>query len=147
MKLNKTFLLKAEDSYTEGSMLIVIESVEKYKELFIEYHKKKCDFMIDSVPEFYNNRDSIDRSTWYDTCEKREELEAKFIQENNVKPYDFELSTGVEYVKEGKGEGFFINNIRILDFSPLLSVGYWTVHKEFYSDLPEGTHYCGDYCA
>ncbi len=45
--MNKTFLLTACASYTEGSMLIVVDSIDTFIKKYKEYHKKKLKFLID----------------------------------------------------------------------------------------------------
>jgi hypothetical protein len=156
IQLNKTFLLTANAAHTEGSMLIVIDSLDNFVMLFKEYHTQKCDFMTDNVPEYYMRINAQDHDKWHDICEKERRLEKQFIKENNNKPFDFEFSTGCDYIKTGKGKGWFYRGVRIAPDKKTAVVwkanfldhtGHWEIVKEFLSDLPIGTHYCGDYCS
>ena len=141
--MNKTFLLQAVASYTEGSMLIVIDSLDDFIAKFKIYHAKKRDFMLDKVPEYYSANSRLEHNKWTSIIAKHDELEKQFIAENNNNPFDFEFSTGCHYGNyENKWENFY-DNLKISNDGE----DCWSVVKEFLSDLPTGTHYLGDYCA
>ena len=141
--MNKTFLLTAVASYTEGSMLIVVSSIDEFKKLYKEYHEKKNLYLIQ------NNWHNLDN--W----SAKDKVESRFKNENNNKPFDFEIDTGTPYLIEGLLKGNHKSGeIDIYsDNDPIKLDRYndpelhWCVIKEFNSDLPRGTHYYGDYCA
>jgi hypothetical protein len=143
--MNKTFLLTAVESYTEGCMVLVIDSLDDFIAKFKEYHGKKREFMLTNVPEFYDKSLVHDRIQWSEISDKRDILVSQFLDENNNKPFNFEFFTGCSYIKEGRGAGNFYDDVKIT--TDPTEDGCWLVVKEFLSDLPTGTHYCGDYCA
>ncbi len=140
--MNKTFLLVTHASYTEGSMLIVIDSIEEFISLFKEYHAKKKDFMLANAGDWYDlkTRQTVHGQAWNDLCERKKKFEELFIKTNDYKPFCFEhLVTGC------KCDGSWFYTDFIISNDP--EKEGWNIAKEFLSDLPRGTHYCGDYTA
>ncbi len=146
--MNKTFLLSAYASYTEGSMLIVIDSIEEYIRLFKEYHAKKLNELI-KHSRFDKKFDKVTEkndSEWRTVINDYFKVEYEY-EKNNKSIYEFEISTGIEYIKEGLGKGNFAENIKILNHNEESKQDHWFIVEEFLSDLPKGTHYYGDYCS
>ena len=141
--MNKTFLLTANDYDAEGLMLLVIDSLDDFRMQFIEYHAKKREFLLNGVPEAYDRTLKHNRAEWLAIIERRSRLEGEFIIANNYKPLDFEFSTGCSYIKEGRGAGNFYNDVKIISDPNSKEHKCWVVTKQFVSDLPMGTHYCG----
>jgi hypothetical protein len=149
MPLNKTFLLAAVAPHTEGSMLLVIDSLDDFVVKFKEYYAKKREFMLAGVPKYYAHKRDEE---WGKTCDKRTKLEKKFIADNNNKPFDFEFETGCRYSKDDTViAGYFYDNVNIFLEKKRCTDHrddcHWYIVREFMSDLPTGTHYLGDYCA
>jgi hypothetical protein len=145
--MNKTFLLMAVADYTEGSMLIVIDSLDDFVAKFKEYHAEKREFMLNGVPEFFDRPIRHNRAEWSEIVEKHRKLEEGFVVANNCKPFDFQFSTGCIYIKEGRGAGNFYNDLKIVTDPDSKEDDCWQLVQQFMSDLPTGTHYCGDYCS
>ena len=106
-KMNKTFMLQVVAEYTEGSMLIVVDSMQDFISKFKEYHTQKMAFMLEQVPDYHAG---ITSGNWGTVCDKRMAMEKQFIGSNNNAPFDFEFSTGCCYIKHGKGAGQFYEN-------------------------------------
>lgn len=146
MQLNKTFLLTAIASHTEGSMLLVIDSLDEFVKLFKQYHTKKRDLLMGQVPEYFSRAKGIPAAAaWGAICERHQKCEIQFVTENNSKPFNFEFDTGCHYIEKGKGEGNFYDDV-VITTDPKRD-DCWFMLKEFLSDLPRGTHYLGDYCS
>jgi hypothetical protein len=145
--MNKTFLLSARASYTEGSMLIVVESIEKFIDLYKKYWKKVVPILVDF--ESTKNKKDFPSDKWYEFNESFSELKNTLMKQYGS-GFDFDIETGTSYIKDGQGKGNYKNNISIISQEEYLkkeSEECWVIEKEFLSDLPTGTHYYGDYCA
>jgi hypothetical protein len=148
--MNKTFLLTAVASYTEGTMLLVIDSLDDFVAQFVAYHTKKREFLLDAVPEFFERsikHTNYSHEEWWKIVKKHHRLQEEFRVANNCKPFDFEFRTGCSYIEKGRGEGNFYNNLKIVTDPDSNEDDCWKVVRQFMSDLPTGTHYCGDYCS
>lgn len=144
--MNKTFLLTACAAHTEGAMLITIGSLAEFIQLFKEYHHKKMEFMLGKLPRFYDleTRKNTHGKAWVDLVNSYREAELEFAKQSLGKPFNFELSIGCHYIESGKGKDIFYDNLRISASDLPSNETYWRVVNEFNSDLPRGTHYCGD---
>lgn len=154
----KTFILDAVASYTQGTMVIAVESIEKFKELFRDYHERRLAFLREFTKDYKMMEENLQfkkrggnkfvRTT--ESFKLEEEGNIKFREENN-KPFDFEIDTGVDYLDTTDDDPFShyikYGDIRIFTEHPEKVKSYWFVVKEFDSNLPEGTHYYGEYCA
>lgn len=140
-------MLKPVDSYTAGGMLITVESIDKFIELFKIYHAKRRNFLMENVPEYYN-RETLPPygPELRQINDKHYEFTKQFIEENNCKPFDFEFSLGCAYIRDENFEfRGYQYDVMITDQKDILNS--WFIVKEFMSDLPEGTHYLQVYCA
>lgn len=139
----KTFLLDAYAPYTQGTMLIVYESIEQFRQDFIAYHKRKLT-ILGNLP-YYLRTNINNQNKWLEDIQQRDEEERNFVKSES---FCFEIDCGTRYIKKGFGKGNFKDDIFIL-FEPSKNKDeeYWLVVKEFQSDLPKGIHYNGEYCA
>jgi hypothetical protein len=100
--MNKTFLLIAAADYTEGSMLVTVDSIEEFQRLYQEYYEKKLAFF---TKEFPNGEHHLKGIAWHDFLKRWNDADSRFQKEFNNKPFDFEISTASGYLTSGLFEG------------------------------------------
>lgn len=140
--MNKTYLLEAIADYTEGTILVVADSLQEIKDKILEYHRERKTLL--SGHKFVDKavRESETfRTEWNEILNDFKAKEAEIDKRFGRIP---RIDTGLV----SDGSGWFSNDILIVEKQEDLgNKDGWCVALQFMSDLEPGFHCVGDYQA
>lgn len=143
--MNKTFFLRIQAAYTDGSMLIVYDSIEEFKKEFAAYCKAKQKAL--GGLDYYSSkkRKTLKGEAWQKAIDEHEKKEEQFITNyHNAEWFDV-IDEGCTYIEKGEiNAGWFFYKINIYRED---EGECWLIVKEFMSDLPKGIHHISAHCA